>query len=330
MGKPELNMFSMEEAEELRRQPFIDGAAPLVANNFRLQLSAGRLIEFQTDFFIEAIDNNFIDTVPSSFTWQEGQQMVPLIVSSDFLEIFNVFAPGYNLPQFSESTVSSLGLTITCFDRQQNEITFYAKIVALSDRINSILAPKSFLDWGNTNFGIKPVTKASRIYIKTKDANNPDLLRFLEKKNYLLNKDKTRFGRVKQVLQGVFTSLGAFGLIVVVLALMLFSFYLQLLIARSKDNLRLLLTLGYSPAWLSKNVAQRFIPVYIIIVIIALSAAAILQWIFFHNVMYDRPELSPFIHWSLLAATAVLILLSVITNFRMVKKLLYDFYRLPQ
>jgi hypothetical protein len=330
MGKPELNMFSMEEAEELRRQPFIDGAAPLVANNFRLQLSAGRLIEFQTDFFIEAIDNDFIDTVPSSFTWQDGQPTVPLIVSSDFLEIYNVFAPGYNLPQVSESTISSLGLTITCFDRQQNEITFYAKIVALSDRINSILVPKSFLDWGNTNFGIKPVTKASRIYIKTKDANNPDLLSFLEKKNYLVNKDKTRFGRVKQVLQGVFTSLGAFGLIVVVLALMLFSFYLQLLIARSKDNLRLLLTIGYSPAWLSKNVAQRFIPVYIIIVIIALSAAALLQWIFFHNVMYDRPELSPFIHWSLLAATALLILLSVITNFRMVKKLLYDFYRLPQ
>jgi cell division protein FtsX len=241
-----------------------------------------------------------------------------------------VFAPGYELPQVSESTISSLALTINCFDRQQNEISFYGKIVALSDRINSILVPKSFLDWGNTNFGTKPVTKVSRIYLKTKDANNPELLSFLEKKNYRLNKDKTRFGRVKQVLQGVFTGLGVFGLMVVLLALMLFSFYLQLLIARSKDNLQLLLTLGYSPAWLSKNVAQRFITVYIIIVVIALAVAAVLQWAFYHYIMYNRPELSAFIHWSLMAATALLILLSAITNFRMVKRLLYNFYRQSQ
>jgi len=330
MGKPELNMFSNEETDELRRQPFIEGAAPLLANNFRLQLSAGRLIEFQTDFFIEAIDNEFIDTVPSSFAWQEGQETIPLIVSSDFLEIYNVFAPGYELPQVSESTISSLVLTITCYDSQQNEIPYYGKIVALSDRINSILVPKTFLHWSNANFSTKPVTKVSRIYIKTKDANNPELLHFLEMKNYRLNKDKIRFGRVKQVLQGVFTGLGVFGLMVVMLALMLFSFYLQLLIVRSKDNLQLLLTLGYSPAWLSKNVAQRFIPVYIIIVIIALVVTALLQWAFFHYVMHDRPELSSFIHWSLLSATALLILLSVFTNFRMVKKLLYKFYKHPQ
>ncbi len=327
MGKPDLNMFSNEEAEELRRQPFIDGAAPLIANNFRLQLSAGSLIAFQTDFFIEAIDNEFIDTVPPSFTWQEGQGTVPIILSSDFLEIYNVFAPGYDLPQVSESTISSLVLTIHCLDRQQNEISFYGKIVALSDRINSILVPKSFLDWSNRNFGVKPVTKASRIYLKTKDANNPELLSFLKKKNYLINKDKTRFGRVKQVLQGIFTGLGVFGLMVVVLALMLFSFYLQLLIARSKDNLQLLLTLGYSPGWLSKKMAQRFIPVYIITVIIALAVTTVLQWTFVHYVMSDRPELSVFIHWYLLVATALLIVLSAITNFRMVKKLLYDFFR---
>ncbi len=330
MGNAELNMFSKEEADELSKQSFIDGVAPLIANNFRLQLSAGRVLEFETDFFIEAIANEFIDTVPSSFIWKEGDETIPMIVSSDFLEIYNVFAPGYGLPQLSEATISSLVLTIKCFDRQQNEILFKGNIVALSDRINSILVPKTFLDWGNTNFGNKPVTKASRLYLKTKDANNPELLSFLEKKNYKLNKDKTRFGRVKQVLQGVFTGLGFFGLIVVILALLLFSFYLQLLIAKSKDNLQLLLTIGYSPTWLSSNVAKQFIPVYIIVVLVALAITQILQWSFHHFVMYNRPELSSFIHWSLLAVTMLLILLSGITNHWLVKKLLHNFYKQPQ
>lgn len=325
MGMPSMNMFSKEETEELRTQPFIDGAAPLMANNFRLMLSAGSLIEFQTDFFIEAIDNEFIDTVPPSFTWQAGQATIPLIISSDFLEIYNVFAPGYELPQVSEATISSLTLTITCYDRQQQEISFYGKIVALSDRINSILVPKTFLDWSNAKFSAMPVTKASRIYLKTKDANNPELLEFLEKKNYRINKDKSRFGRVKQVLQGVFTGLGVFGLLVVVLALMLFSFYLQLLIARSKENLQLLLTIGYSPAWLSKKVSRLFIPVYIFIVIIALLGTAVLQWLFFHFIMQEREELTEMIHWSLPAVSVLLVLLSVITNYRMVKKLLFKF-----
>ena len=117
---------------------------------------------------------------------------------------------------------------------------------------------------------------------------------------------------------------------VVVLALMLFSFYLQLLIARSKDNLQLLLTLGYSPGWVSKNVARQFIPVYIIVVLVALLITQLLQWGFHHFVMYDRPELSTFIHWALPVTAAVLILLSVITNFRMVKSILYKFYKQPQ
>lgn len=329
-GKPELNMFSVAETEELKKQNFIDGVAPLIANDFRLQLSAGKLLNFQTDFFIEAIDNDFIDTVPPSFAWQQGQETVPMIVSSDFLEIYNVFAPGYGLPQVSEATVSSIVLIITCYDRQQTPIEFYGKIVALSDRINSILVPKTFLDWGNTNFANKPVTKASRLYLKTKDANSPELLSYLEQKNYRLNKDKTKFGRVKQILQGVFTGLGFFGLMVVILALMLFSFYLQLLIARSKDNLQLLLTLGYSPGWLSKNVARQFIPVYIVVVLVALLITQLLQWGFHHFVMYKRPELSSFIHWALPATAAVLILLSVITNFRMVKSILYKFYKQPQ
>ena len=50
---------------------------------------------------MEAIDNSFIDTVPPTFTWTEGQQDVPVIVSADFLELYNIFAPGYGLPQIS-------------------------------------------------------------------------------------------------------------------------------------------------------------------------------------------------------------------------------------
>ncbi|WP_315818020.1 FtsX-like permease family protein [Paraflavitalea speifideaquila] len=161
------------------------------------------------------------------------------------------------------------------------------------------------------------------MYVKTKDANGPDFLQFLQQKSYKVNKDKTKFGRVKQTLQGIFGGLGIFGVLVVVLALMLFSFYLQLMIARSKDNLQLLLVLGYSPNWLSKNVSRRFIPVYIFVVLIAVAFTQLMQWAFHHFAMFDREELSTPLHWSVFAVAVFLVILSLVTNYRMVKKLLY-------
>jgi len=317
------SVFSAQEIKDLQSKPFVDGVAPLIANEFRVHISAQGI--FGTDLFLETLENEFIDTVPNSFQWSEGQLIVPLIISSDFLEAYNVFAPGNNLPQMSAQTVTRLPITIQC-SGQGKQISMQGRIVAFSDRINSVLVPKSFLDWANQNLGEASEHGATRLFIKTKDANNPDFLSYLDKKNYLINKDKTRLGRTKQTLQAVFSGLGVFGLLVVVMALMLFSFYLQLLIARSRDSLQLLLLLGYSPSWLSKNVSRQFIPVYILIVLSALALTQVLQWAFHHTVMYDRPELSSAVNWVVALIAAGLIILSIVTNYRLVRKLVYKLY----
>jgi hypothetical protein len=322
MRRPGKNLFTQKDIDEIKTKPFIDDAAPLIANQFRVQLSAGKLLPFQTETFIESLDNDFIDTIPPSFTWQEGQQTIPIIFSSDFFEIYTVFAPGQDLPQVSKEMATGLQLLITCYGNGQEQ-AFIGRIVAFSDRVNSILVPEPFLNWANQTFGQKKGIEALRIFIKTKDANNPEFLKFLDAKGYVINKDKTILGRNKMILQSIFSGLGIFGLIVVILALMLFSFYLQLVIAKSKDNLRLLLTLGYSPSWLSRNVSKRFLPVYISIVLIALALTQIIQWAFHHFVMHDKPELSSFIHWSIMVAALLLITLSLFTNYRLVKKQLY-------
>jgi hypothetical protein len=326
MGQLEKNLFNEADIKEIESKPYINGVAPLLANNFRFQISGGSAIPFVTDFFLESLDEQFIDTVPPTFKWQEGQQDVPVIVSSDFMEVYNVFAPGYGLPQISEATATMINMPLICFYPDGRREVFSGHIVAFSDRVNSVIVPASFLTWANNRFGTKKEVRASRLYIKTKDANNAEFLQYIQQKEYRINKDKTKFGRIKQVLQGIFSGLGIFGLLVVILALMLFSFYLQLMIARSKDNLQLLLVLGYSPAWLSKNVSRRFIPVYILVVLAAIGFTGLMQWAFHHFAMYDRPELSSFVHWTVMAAALFLIGLSVVTNFRMVKKLLYRLY----
>ena len=316
------NRFQATDLDTLRAQPFIDGAAPLISNRFEVVATAGDQIPFASDIFLEALENEFIDTVPPGFTWEPGQAIVPLIFSSDFLEMYNVFAPSYGLPQLSMETASNVIIGLRCEGQKGGQV-FRAQIVAFSDRINSLLVPKSFLDWANMAFEGLPSANASRVYIKTKDANSPDLLNFLAANQYRVNKEKTAFGRSKQILQGVIAGLGIFGVLVVGLALLLFSFYLQLMVARSRDNLQLLLTIGYRPDWLSRQVARRFIPVYLIVVVAALIVTQLLQYGFHQVIMFNRPELSSWLHPSVWVTAIVLTVLSILTNLRMVKKLLY-------
>ncbi len=315
--------FSDAEIEEIKTKSFIQDATPLLANKFLVRASGSSVVPFTTDLFLESINNRFLDTIPENFSWKQGQAIVPIIMSADYLELYNtVFAPSKDLPQFSEKSISSVLIQLECYAPNGTATIFKANVVGLSNRINSVLVPESFLTWANKNLGSSTNINPSRIFIKTTDANNTELLNFLQQKNYNINKDKTKFGRVKQLLQAIVSGLSGFGVLIILLAMLLFSFYLQLMIARSKDNLQLLLTLGYSPGWLSKTVAKRWVPVYTGIVSTALILAAIFQWAFQQIALNGRSDLSPYLHWMVIIIATVLLLLSIFINYRLVKKLL--------
>ena len=316
------NRFTEADISELKAQPFITDVSPLNSNQFRAKVSAGSVIPFSTDLFLESVKDEFLDTLPPTFSWKEGQLEVPIIFSADFLEMYNVFAPAQDLPQISASSISSINVVLQCYSAFGVQ-SFRGRIVAVSDRINSILVPETFLTWANKNYGNATKAPAARVYLKTVDANNPELLKFIEGKNYHVNKDRTKFGRVKQVLQAVVSGLAGFAILVIMLAMLLFSFYLRLMIEKSKNNLQLLVTLGYSPAWLTKTVTRTRIPVYVAIIVIALLIAALLQSAFQYYVFNNRPELSPFLHWGVVIAAIVLLLLCIVVNYRLVKRLLY-------
>lgn len=323
MGKD--NSFTAADLENLKTQPDIEGAAPLISNKFRVRATAGDIIPFSTDLFLESINNNYIDTVPPNFTWEPGQLTVPIIFSSDFLEMYNVFAPAQGLPQLSAKTISSVNVILECSGPYGTQ-NFRGSIVALSDRINSLLVPKSFMNWSNQRFMKDTAVHASRVYIKTKDANNPKLISYLDEHGYHLNKDKVKFSRVKGVLQNIVSALGVFGILVIVLALILFSFYLQLMIAKSKDNLRLLLTLGYSPKWLAKSVAKSWLPVYLSIIIAALILTEIIHLLFMQLSFVQSAQLSYVLDWRVWSTAILLFSLTIYINLRLVKKELENIF----
>ncbi|MBS1736822.1 MAG: hypothetical protein JSS98_09520 [Bacteroidetes bacterium] len=321
MGKD--NTFNEQDVDHLKNQTTIEDVSPLISNQFRVRATAGDVLPFSTDLFLESLSNNFLDTLPPSFSWQPGQQVVPIIFSSDFLEMYNVFAPAQGLPQLSPQTISLVNITLECSGPSGMQM-YKGNIVALSDRINSILVPHTFMNYNNWFFTKDTSLHAARVFIKTKDANNPSLLKYLDKNDYHINKDKIRFGRIKSILQGVLSGMGILGLLVVVLALMLFAFYLQLMIARSKDNLRLLVTLGYSPNWLSKQVTKKWILVYGYIILLAVIVTQVFNYFFASLSISQKNGLPVLLHWSVLLLAFILFILSILMNYRLVKKELVE------
>ncbi len=316
------NRFTSEEIYQIRQQRFITDAAPLVSNLFRVKASAGSALPFSTDLFLESIDENFLDTLPPNFTWKEGQQDIPIIFSADFLEMYNVFAPAQDLPRLSSATLSSINIILECYGPLGIQ-SFRGHVVAISDRINSVLVPPDFLQWANKNYALATNVPAARVFLKTKDANNPQLIKYIQANNFRVNSDKTKLGRVRQMLDLVISGLAGFAILVIIMALVLFSFFLQLMIARSRENLQLLITLGYSPKRLSDSVSRKWIPVYSIIIGIALLATSILQYAFKNGVMKERSDLSPWLDVRTWGIGAVLLCLCIYMTQRLVKKQVY-------
>ena len=312
------NTFTLQDLQNLNRQPQIEEVSPLVSNQYQVSVNAGNMLPFSTDLFLESMDDQFLDTLPPHFSWEPGQAIVPLIFSSDFLELYNVFAPAQGLPQISPQTITSVNIFLECAGPEARQ-TFRGRVVALSDRVNAVLVPQSFMNWSNQYFSGVDKPEASRVYIKTKDANDPALISYLDQNGYHLNKEKVKFGRLKSILQNVIGSLGLLGLLVMFMALIQFSFYIQLIIARSKDNLKLLITLGFSPKWLAEKVAKIWLPLYFSIIIIALLVTQVIQFLFSRVEFVQSANINPMVHWSVFLIAVLLLVLTLFINTKMVK-----------
>lgn len=313
------NRFTMEEIQALEATPTVVAAAPLVTNQFRVRASAGALIPFSTDLFLESLPDQFLDTVPPGFTWQPGQRSVPVIFSADLLEMYNVFAPAQGLPQISPETLRSVNIILQCAGSEGAE-NYYGHVVALTDRISSILAPRSFMDWNNLHLAGVQHVQPARVYLKTINVNTPSFIHYLDVHGYHINQETIKLGRMRSLLQKVTGALSLLGVGVVIMALLLFSFYLQLMISRSRDQLRLLITLGYSPRWLAKLVSQSRMPVYLSIIFIALVVTAFIQVIFSRFSFARYSSLSGWLHWATFLVAALLLGIALWLNNRLVKK----------
>lgn len=278
MGVKNATIFTNTEIDSLKMAPEVQDIGEISSNHFPVYAMMGGRLAFATDLPLECVPDKFIDKIPEGWNWEPGSRDLPIIISSQFLDIYNyVFAPSQNLPKLSETSVKSIALNLKV-GRDEKAETYKAHVVGFSDRIGSVLAPKSFIDYGNNKFG-KPGANygVSQIILKTKDPSNTKFADYLKKHDYNTNAQNLRWSKIRGIVEVVASATGMLALLLMGIGSLVFILFIELTIAKARESLTLLLQIGYSPKYVAKYMASKFLPLVAGTLGLAMVITAIVQ-----------------------------------------------------
>ena len=186
-----------------------------------------------------------LDEVPPGWGWSEGDAELPIILSAEFFNLYNlVFAPSQGLPPFTSEALKLVSLPIEIKSGTES-FTIRGRVRGLSHRIPSVMVPEEFLSWANENYGTDADPAPCRVLIEVADAADPAIMTFLREKEYETNRDRLRRSRTAAAARIAVIVTGAISLLIAALSVMLAAMNAQLLISRSAAALSLLVQLGY-------------------------------------------------------------------------------------
>ena len=310
-GKTQL---SNDEIEDLKKQPFIDAVGIVEPSRFKITASAGNTLPFYTDLFFESVPDNFLDVNSADWQWNDQSQYIPIVIPNTFLDLYNFgFAASQNLPQLSQDLIKNIPIQLS-IQTPTGIKNYFAKIVGFSDRISSILVPQSFMDWANEHFATQaPQEGASRVVIRTGDPANPQLTDYLKQHHFTTDTEKTRFSKYRKIVSFIVSISWFMGVAMLLFALLVFSLFIELTIAGSKEEIILLIMLGSSPKQLKRFMMKQLFPFNVVIMIVVLLIISVLQYLLRQFLKGQNMTISPFISlWTLVSALIVLFVLWIV------------------
>lgn len=248
--------FSEREIENLEQQPWVEAVGRFEASRFRASIS----VDFQghslsTETFFESLPAQFFDRLPRDWNFNPDQGEVPIILSRDYLALYNFgFASSRGLPKLRDNEVSLVPLQITIAGRGHTA-HLRGYIAGFSSRISTIAVPVEFMTWANDNYGSETATQGpSRLVVEVNDPGNPEVRKYLSDNGLDIAGDKldnSETGFFLRLVTGVVIGVG---IVISLLALCILTLSIFLLIHKNREKLRDLMLLGYSAA----NVARYY------------------------------------------------------------------------
>ncbi len=252
--------FTPEDIESLRSKPFITDIAPFQSADFKVGISevpGDGLPHFYADMFFQSVPDRFMDVKDVEWEWKDTTDIIPIVLPRDFIMIINYgIAQSQGMEQISEELMLAAKLKIH-IEGQGKKVKQVGRVVGFSNKISSILVPEAYLSYMNTNYGNARITAPNRIFVTIVDDSYRELEDLMDEMNLDISKASIDVVKIKTVIAVVIGIFGLASALIMLLSLMGFVQYSQLVLSRAAYETKTLLRIGYSVSAVVKSFLSR-------------------------------------------------------------------------
>jgi len=261
--------FTDADISDLEEQPWCRQVGKFLNSDFAIdaRLGVGNGHAMRSQFFFEAIPDEFIDIDPDEWGFNTAKPEVPVIISRDYLSLYNFgFAATQGMPRISEGQAEMIPLEFTLSGNGQRNI-MPGRIVGFSNRLNTVIVPQEFMEWANRHYGTGIPQQPQRLIVEVNSPGDVKIEQYMDEHHYEVAGDKMSSSKANYFLTVISGIVIAVGVIISLLSFFVLMLSIYLLLQKNTSKIQDLLLLGYSPAQVSKH--------YITLVV-ALNAAVLM------------------------------------------------------
>ena len=246
--------FSDADISDLEAQPWCRQVGRFLNSDFAIdaRLGVGSGHAMRSQFFFEAIPDEFIDIDPDQWGFNPTKPDVPVIISRDYLSLYNFgFAATQGMPKISEGQAEMIPLELTLSGNGQRDV-MPGRIVGFSNRLNTVIVPEEFMEWANARYGTGIKQQPQRLIVEVSSPGDVKIEQYMDEHHYEVAGDKMSTSKANYFLTVISGIVIAVGIIISLLSFFVLMLSIYLLLQKNTRKLQDLLLLGYSPREVSK------------------------------------------------------------------------------
>lgn len=318
-GSIEREGFTDNEIDTIGTQSWVEDVGRFESSRFDVNATVMMPgATMSTALFFESVPDRFLDVPVTTFTFSDGDTTVPVILPKEYLSLYNFgYASARNLPAISEAMLGMVPLRLTISGNGQTE-TYKGRITGFSSRINTIAVPESFIRSANARLGNGDNDLPSRLIVKINPTMKHLAASYLDSHG-LETTTSGVLSRTDSILSVITGGVVVTGLLICALSLFLLTLSIYLMLEKSRDKIKLLLMLGYTPGAISSYYQRIIVILNIVVLAAAVTATFLTDKMAIHrDDAYITIQHSSL--WTSVAAGMALTAAAILINFASIRK----------
>lgn len=267
--------FSPQMLSDLAAQPWVRRVGAFESADFHIDASVDAGAHtMRTALFFESVPRDFLGSdVPAGWGFDPARGEVPVIMAKDYLTLYNFgFASSAGLPKLSEHVMGAIPLQLHLRSNDgRRMLTLRARVVGFTNRLNTILVPEEFMQYGNAVLGSGTPREPQRVIIEVSRPGDSAIDAYLEENSLEQTGDagRARAAMMLRLGAGIVVGVGA---VITFMSLLILLLSVSLLMQKNRPTLHALLMQGCALAAVRRPYAALVVRTSVFSLLLAIAA----------------------------------------------------------